>query len=259
MKDFDADRAAVIKRAINKLVLKFIEVGDDLETSQKAVKLAQEWPTIIYAAVGVHPHKAVEVDTKLIGKMKELARQKGVVAIGEIGLDYATKKPPLLPMNIKEKNLQAAAFESQLHLARELNLPVIIHCRDAYEDVLKILTAFKKEAKEYNLRGVVHSFAGTVAIAQGFIDLGLIISFTANITYPNRPESVRQVIEQISLDKMLVETDAPFLPPQSLRGTRNEPSYVLETVAEIAIVKGISLDEVESRTTQTAQFLFGIE
>jgi TatD DNase family protein len=151
------------------------------------------------------------------------------------------------------------AFVSQLHLAASLDLPVIIHCREAHEDTISLLKDFVKLKKNYTLRGVVHSFAGTLSQAQEYLRLGLCISFTANITYPNRPRHVSEVLEQVPLEKIMVETDSPFLPPQSHRGARNEPSMVWEVVGEIAAVKGISISEVEERTTQTAKNLFGIK
>lgn len=259
MKEFDLDRREVIERMTDSLVAACINVGESLAGSRKSVKIAQDWVKLVYASVGVHPHNVREVNKETLSELLELGKNREVVAVGEIGLDYY-RRPLALPISADEKEKQKMAFREQLHLAAELNLPLIIHSRDAYEDTAKILYDFKQEMKgKYEVRGVVHSWSGSIEQARLFLDLGFMIGFTGNITYPNIPKKVEQAIIDLPLNRILVETDAPFLPPQVHRGTRNEPSYVWEVAAHIAAKKGIPREDVERHTTDNAKLLFKIE
>jgi len=173
-----------------------------------------------------------------------------VVAIGETGLDFFHDK--------ESREEQIVLFKELLNLGRELNLPLIIHCREAFEDTLDILKSAIPSQQSGIIWGVVHCFSGSLSDALEILDLGLFISFTGNITYPNA-ENLREVVREIPLEKIMVETDSPFLAPVPYRGERNEPSYVVEVAKKIAQVKGISFEKVAEVTTQNAQKIFKID
>jgi TatD DNase family protein len=236
---FDRDRAAMIARAREEGI-GIITVGIDLESSQRAVRLARGYK--IWAAVGIHPHEAkghVEDLEGTLAVLEELAQEERVVAIGEIGLDYYR--------NLSPKEGQLQVFRAQLELARRLDLPVIVHDREADEDVLPIL-------KEAGARGVVHSFSSPLKVAEELLASGLYLGFSGPVTFPGAAQ--REVVAQVPLERVLVETDAPYLTPVPYRGRRNEPRYVRYVAQAIAELKGIAVDEVEKQTTKNARRLF---
>ncbi len=242
---FNGDREEVIQRAFSSGVEKIIEIGNDFQSSKDAVELAEKYANI-FATVGVHPHDVGELSEEKLNEMlKQVQHDKEknnkVVAIGEIGLDYFKSTTP--------KNLQIKWFEAQLNLAKELDLPVVIHCRDAHEDVKNIL-----KKKKIN-KGVIHCFSGNLDDAKFYIDLGLYISFTGVITYTDEYD---EVIKNISLEKILIETDCPFLAPVPYRGKRNEPSFVKYVAQKISNVRKISIEEVSRITTANAEKLFAL-
>jgi len=260
---FDEDRDSVVSRARQANIVAMLNPGHNLESSRKAIQLAERYPEL-YAAVGVHPHDAAADEARVAGwkpasqgeeAIRELARHPRVVAIGEIGLDYYR--------NLSPPETQRRVFLNYLRLATELNLPVIVHCRDAFEDVCGMLeevqagTPALQEEKSQDLRGVLHSFSGDESSAFRLLDIGFFISFSGQITYP-KSDSLRSVARELPIEKMLIETDSPFLPPQPQRGKRNEPSFVSHVAEELARVKGLSVEDVARITAGNVRRLFGI-
>jgi len=243
MKDYNDDRAEVIARAAAEGVDIIINASFDLPSSREAVKLAEEYENL-YASVGVHPHDAETLDDKTLDALRELSKHPKVVAIGEMGLDYYRDLSP--------RSAQKSAFEKQLRLAADVGLPIIVHDRDAHEDVLKILKQHSDQA-----RGVMHCFSGDSDFADRCIEMGLHISFTGNITYP-KSHQLQEVVARVQWDRFFVETDCPYLTPQFKRGRRNEPSYVKAVANEIARIKRTTFPETARRTTENAKALFEI-
>lgn len=243
--EFDSDREEVIKRAKESGIEYIINVASSLEGSKKSVALAEKYECV-YASVGIHPHDAKELNEFAFSKLKDLAKHKKAVAIGEVGLDYYR--------NLSPAGLQQAAFKRFLCLSKDTGLPLIIHCRDAREDLLKIL---KKEMRP-PVKGVVHCFPADEELLNNILDLGMYVSFTCNLTFKNASKLRELVKELVPMDRIMVETDAPYLAPEGMRGKRNEPSYMLEVVREIAELKGISVDDVARVTTLNCADLFGI-
>ncbi|WP_018248309.1 TatD family hydrolase [Orenia marismortui] len=241
---FDKDRKDVIQSSYDNGIKKIINVGADMKSSYNSVELAKE-NDFIYASVGVHPHEAEGFSEEDYNKLKELAQHDKVVAIGEIGLDYYYDNSPRLA--------QQRVFRRQLQLAKEVDLPIVIHSRDAREDTLEIL---EEEAKD--LTGVLHCYAYDLETAKKVIDLGFYLAFGGVITF-NNAKDLRRVVKEISLENILIETDAPYLTPVPYRGKRNEPSYVKEVAKKIAEIKGIDLSEVAKYTTENAKGLFGLD
>jgi TatD DNase family protein len=249
---FDADRDAVLDRARAAGVSAFVVVGTDLDSSWRAVDLADSHSDV-YATVGFHPHDAKELDDRALGAIERLADSSKVVAVGEVGLDYHRMLSP--------KDAQIEAFRRQLNLARRLSLPVVVHSRDADADTFDIITAYEAEAlpdwpKDRPL-GMMHCFAGDLTLALRYAQLGFMLSVSATCTYPNA-DRVCAVAGGIPLRWMAVETDAPYLPPQSRRGKRNEPAYLVQTVARIAELRGDSPDDVANQTATATAWLFGL-
>jgi len=241
---FDKDREKVMIRAREAHVNRIVNVGFDVDGSVEGVKLAEQHEGL-YAAVGIHPHNAIQLDQKVLNKLRELSENPKVVAIGEIGLDYYRDLSP--------REAQKKAFEAQLFLAEELELPVVIHDREAYRDVLEIISRFKGKIK-----GIMHCFSGSKDMAEQCIKLGFLVSFAGNVTYPNA-HNLHQIAEWIDLRKALLETDSPWLPPQEMRGKRNEPSFLPLTAKKIANLKGICLDELAETTTKNAEAIFKLK
>jgi TatD DNase family protein len=240
------DTEAVLRNAENSNVKGQIIIGYNLEVSQKAIEMANKFANRnLFAAIGIHPHDADEVNPDAILRLKEMAKtNKKVVAIGEIGLDYFR--------NLKPVELQQKSFIMQLKLAVELDLPVILHVRDAWEDVLEML-------KDYRLKDVVmHSFTGNFNVAQTCIERGYYLSFSGMLTYPKN-EDMRDITKITPLDKILIETDCPYLPPQKYRGQVNEPAYVVEVAKTLAEVNNMKLEEIEELTTNNAKNLFNLD
>lgn len=250
--DFDAydpDRADVLERARAVGVSRFIIPGVDEETSRNAVRFSAEYPGIIYGAVGWHPNSTADFSPADLATVRELSRQPGIVAIGEIGLDYYWDKSP--------KPKQAEVFESQLTLAAELGLPVIIHNRESSADVIPMLERWAAGLTG-NLKtrpGVLHSVSAPFDLAMRAIEAGFYVGFTGPITYKNADDT-RRLAAAVPLDRILVETDGPYLTPTPYRGKRNEPGYIPYIVERLATVRGVSISEIEAATTANAERLF---
>lgn len=228
---------------------KSIVVGTDPETNKKAMEIASQDPNL-FAAVGIHPHEGKNSIDEQIQELNDLIKKNKdhIVAIGECGLDYfRTPEDQLESVRQHQKTL----FEKQVLLAKQYNLPVIIHCRDAYDDMLSILKSHS------GIRFVLHCMSGTVEYLQAAVELGGYISFAANVTYKTA-DLIRELAKATPQDRLLVETDAPFLPPQQLRGKMNDPANIVETVAMLAETRGISKDECEAITTANAESIFGL-
>ncbi len=247
--NFDAyneDRAAVIQRALDVGVSRVINPGTDFMSSQAALKLSDEHAGI-YAAVGFHPNSTLEFTT--IEPIRTLANHQKVIAIGEIGLDYYWDKSP--------KDQQFIAFEAQLALAAELELPVIIHNRDASDDVLHILESWVKTLPQslQGRPGVLHSFSAPLEIAERALAIGFYLGFTGPITF-KKADNLRAIAREVALDRLLVETDGPFLTPMPYRGKRNEPAYIPYIVDRLASLKQLATEEMDHITTANAERLF---
>jgi TatD DNase family protein len=250
MEEFYGDLGAVIERADKNGVEKIITVGCSVEESHKSLALAQKHESV-YAAIGLHPGgltKKIENILDDLEKIEELAKEEKVVAIGEIGLEYRG-----LESDDDSKQKQKEIFLRQLSMAERLKKPVMIHCRGAYEDLIKILAGYKNEGGI--ISGVVHCFSGRLSQAKKLLELGLHLSFTGIITYARDYDTV---IKETLLEKILLETDAPYLSPVPYRGQRNEPAYILEIAKRIAEIKGVSFEEAAEKTTENAQSLFNI-
>ncbi|MBN1889224.1 MAG: TatD family hydrolase [Thermoflexales bacterium] len=248
---FQQDREQVMERARLACVRAIVVPGVDLASSRAAASLAQEYQELV-AAVGVHPHEAKTMDQSTLIKLRALASQAKVVAIGEIGLDYYRDLSP--------REVQRQAFQTQLDLAAELGLPVIVHDREAHADVLAMLRDWHGGLCNPELRtrpGVLHSFSGDTALAEHITAMGFRLGISGPVTYPNA-EKTRAVVRAIPLESLLIETDAPYLAPQSRRGKRNEPAYVRYVAEAIAEARAISVEQVIEQTTRHADRLFGL-
>lgn len=241
---FSQDLEQVLERAEAAGVSQILTVGCDLASSRASIELAQRYPQL-YAAVGIHPHDAPQADAAGLAELRRLLTDNPkVVAVGEIGLDYYRDRSP--------RPVQAQAFRDQLALALEVGLPVIVHDRDAHNDVLQIL----KESGAREVGGVLHCFSGDLEMAKAVLDLGFYLSFPGTITYPSNAAG-REVVKGVPIESILIETDCPYLAPQNYRGRRNEPAYVQHTAAMIAEIKGLALEDVARITTLNAWQLFG--
>lgn len=245
---YDDDRAAVIQRAADAGVTRVIIPGINIETSREAIALTQQYDGV-YAAVGVHPNDTADFHASQLDTLRELAAAEKVVAIGEIGLDYHWDKSP--------KDVQARAFRVQLALAAELELPVIIHNREASADVLPILEDWAQTLPDTlkERPGVLHSFSAPLEFAERALAAGFYLGFTGPVTFKNA-DDLRRVAARVPLDRLLVETDGPFLTPAPHRGKRNEPTYVPHIAERLAKLHQISIAEIEAATTANAEHLF---
>jgi TatD DNase family protein len=243
MDDFDADRDQVIKRAVQEGVARIVTIGTDLTSSRKAIEIAKKYENI-YATVGYHPHNADEADAGELEKLRTLASEPKVVAWGEIGLDFFRRHSP------PEK--QVKAFERQLDIASEQGFPVIIHDRDAHKDLLRILKSRKRQ-----YRGVIHCFSGNYDLAMALIELGFCISFPGTVTYKNAVDT-QAVATRIPLERLLVETDCPYLTPLPFRGKRNEPLYVKHTAEKIAQLRQLDFEELAQAISANTIRLFNL-
>lgn len=248
-KAFSDDAKQAILRAKEAGVLKVIVVGADLETSKRAVDLASKNDGV-YAAVGFHPVHLEKLDFSkdeddwVVGEVRKLLKKEKVVALGEIGLDYFRE-----PYN---KSRQKDFLLKLLDEAVAANKPAILHCRDAYEDMWQILEPFSG-----NLKGVMHCFNGNVDQLRKFVQVGLSFGFTGQVTYENKDE-MKDVIRELELGKILIETDSPYLSPVPKRGERNEPANVKYVAEEVAKIKGINAIEVAKMTSENAEQLFDL-
>jgi TatD DNase family protein len=299
--EFDADRDEVVRRAAEAGVTRIISIGTNLESSQRAIALAEKYEGV-FASVGIHPNDCVEANDDAITRLRELAKHPKVVAIGETGLDYHYLPSKLKSGNRREevgnppphvggyeadearKSLQAKFFRAQLELAVELGKPVIIHQRDSIEDVVRMIEEFRgrevrgreaaptkiasaedrggdaapaKNAAPKRLRGVFHCFGENYERAERVLGLGFNISFTGILTFKNAA-SLREVAARLPLERVMMETDCPFLAPQPHRGKRCEPAHTRLVAEQLAAVKGCALEEVARVTTATARGFFGI-
>lgn len=242
---FGKDLPAVIERAIQAGIERVICLGIDRETSLESVRIARQFP-LVSAAVGIQPNSVAEAkpgDWDSVVQLAETALE--VVAIGETGLDRYWDKTPF--------PLQEEYFARHMELARRLEKPFAIHCRDAEADLVRMLRA--EYEKHGPLRAVMHSFTGHAATAKSCLEMGLFISFAGMVTYPSA-QNLRDVAKEVPLDRLLVETDCPYLAPQPVRGNRNEPAFVAHTAQILAAVKGVPVAVIEESTTKNARKLF---
>ena len=247
MSVFDRDCIEVIARARNVNVNKIINVGTDLESCKKTIKLAEKYPEI-FAAVGFHPHNAIRVGKTYIMELVEIANHPKVVAIGEIGLDFYRNYSPI--------EAQIQTLRLQLDLATKLGLPVIMHCRQAEEEMLNLLSnwVLSNKNSQKQCSGVIHCFNSGKDTLRQYLDMGFYVSLGAYISYPK--SQIHSIILDIPDDRLVVETDCPFLPPQDYRGKRNEPAYVSITVEILTKIKNESYEQVTQKTTRNAHRLF---
>ena len=245
MSAYEADFEAVLARALAAGVTRIISVGIDLESSRKAIKLAEQHQGI-YATVGVHPHNVAELSEADYAELQALCRHAKVVAYGEIGLDYVKNYAPIA--------LQKEHFTRQVALAKELQLPLVVHDREAHDEIMEILEA----AGPFPAGGVMHCFSGDAAFARRVLALGFYISIPGVVTFA-KAEMLHEAVREIPLASLVLETDGPFLAPVPKRGKRNEPRLMLFTAQKVAELKGVSLEEVARQTTVNAVHLFGLE
>jgi TatD DNase family protein len=240
---FDEDREVVLARALESLQW-FVIVGDTVEASRAGAEIAASRDNI-YATAGIHPHHAKDVTPEMIEELRAVAAHPSVVALGEIGLDYHYDFSP--------REAQRTALETQLELAVELRLPVVIHCREADDDMSAILDRYARRLSG----GVMHCFGGDMEFARKCLTWGFYISFAGNVTFP-KAETLKQVAAWAPLDRLLVETDAPYLAPQPVRGKRCEPIHVAMTADYIAKLRSISPEELAAATSRNAAEFYGL-
>jgi TatD DNase family protein len=234
----------VIQRAKEGGIENIITIGIGIQECKAAMKIAEAYP-FIYAAIGIHPHNAKSLDLKILDFLEDNANNKKVVALGEMGLDFFR--------NHSSREDQIRAFRAQLDLAKSVNLPVIIHDRDAHEETLSIL---EEEKADLN-GGVIHCFSGDAEMAFKCIDMGFYISIPGTVTFKNAKKQI-EVVRKIPIEKILIETDCPFLAPVPYRGKRNEPLYVKYVAEEIAKIKNMQLEDVARITVLNTKELFSL-
>ncbi|MBI1735224.1 MAG: TatD family hydrolase [Candidatus Rokubacteria bacterium] len=240
--EFADDLDAVLGRARAAGVRGIVTIGTNVETSRAALALAEREPDV-WASVGIHPHDAAEADETALAEIERLAAAPRVVAVGEIGLDFFRDLAP--------RDVQARCFATLLDLARRVRKPALVHCRDAHEETLAMLAA----GRVGDVGGIMHCFSGDAAIARRCLDLGLHVSIAGPVTYPNA-RALPEVVRVVPADRLVVETDCPYLPPQPYRGKRNEPAYVAITAARVAALRGAPLDELGPVMAANARRLF---
>ena len=239
---FNADRDEVLQGLAAKGVDLVVCPGSDLESSRTCVELAGRYP-FLYAAVGVHPHEAEKVPANWLEELEALAGQPKVVAIGEVGLDYYYDHSP--------RPVQQEAFRAQLALADRLDLPVIVHDREAHRDCLEIVREFP------GVRGVYHCYSGGVEDAKTLVSLGWMLSFTGSITFKNAKKAL-EVIDRLPMDRMMIETDSPYLTPEPWRGQRCDSTMIARSAETVAQLRGLTRDEVEHITLENGKRFFRI-
>jgi TatD DNase family protein len=244
MKQFDSDRDGVIDRAVSADVRHIITVGIDIKSSRNALNLTTHYPSI-FATAGIHPHNADNANKDDLEHIELIAQHDKIIAIGEIGLDFFR--------NRSARQNQIEVFTQQLSIAISLDLPVVIHDREAHTETVNILSSFKQN----ELHGMIHCFSGDYELAKTFINLGYYISISGTVTYNNAGQ-IQDVAKRVSLNRLLLETDAPFLTPIPFRGKRNEPSYIIHTAQKIARLRGISFEEVSYQTSKNVCQLFNL-
>jgi len=244
--EFDADRAEMLERAQAAGVQAILAIGSGGSGPDRldaAISVANHYDWI-YATIGIHPQHAAEAQDPHYAQLDALAKNPKVIAWGEMGLDYHYEEPPA--------EIQHPVFRRQLQQARAARLPIVIHCRDAWDDCLALL---EKDWKPTGLGGIFHCFSGTLREAQRGLDMGFLVSFAANITYP-KSQLIRDVARELPLDQILTETDSPFLSPQGRRGKRNEPSNVVEVAQTVANVRNLGREEVAAATAANFRRFF---
>ncbi|MFA9145486.1 TatD family hydrolase [Bacillus safensis] len=241
---YNEDLEQVIERAQSEKVEKIVVVGFDRPTITRAMELIEEYD-FIYAAIGWHPVDAIDMTDEDLAWIKDLSQHEKVVAIGEMGLDYYWDKSP--------KDVQKEVFRRQIALAKEVKLPIVIHNRDATEDVVTIL----KEEGAAEVGGIMHCFTGSLETAKACMEMNFYISFGGPVTFKNAKKP-KEVVKEIPSDKLLIETDCPYLTPVPFRGKRNEPSYVKYIAEQIAELREISFEELAELTTKNAKKVFRI-
>jgi TatD DNase family protein len=243
MEQFDNDRQEVIERACLAGVEYVITVGTNPAFGEKAISIAKQYKNI-FVSLGIHPHEAATADDKSLAQMAEFARQPEVVAYGEIGLDFFR--------NLSPREKQIEVFSRQLEIARDLSLPVVIHDRDAHEQVLQLVRSSGVQ------RGVFHCFSGDYALAQKCLDLGFYLSIPGTVTF-DKAVKISDVVKKVPLEFLLLETDCPFLTPVPYRGRRNEPSFIIHTAKKVAQIKSLRWEDVADTTTRNALNLFRLK
>ena len=244
-KQFARDRAEVIQRAREGGVELIVNVGYNLASAKRTLALVEEYD-FIYGSVGLHPHDAKDGDDRTLTELKRMAQHPKIVAIGEMGLDYYWDHSP--------HEVQKEVFRKQIALARELKLPIIIHDRDAHQDVLNIV----KEEGAKEVGGIFHCYSGSWPMAREVMKLGFYISLAGPVTFHNAQKS-KEVAKEVPLDYLLIETDCPYLAPVPFRGKRNEPLYVGKVAEMIAEIKGLPLEKVVEVTKENGKRVFGIK
>lgn len=241
---FEEDRAEVVKRIQDNGVIGVLNCGSSMHGAEMSVKLAKEYD-IFYAAVGIHPENANEFNDENFSRIKELVKYDKVKAIGEIGLDYYWEENP-------PKEVQKKAFRAQMKLADELGLPVVIHDREAHGDTLEIIKEFP------NVKGTIHCFSGSVEFAKECLKLGYYIGFTGVVTFKNA-KKILEVASEVPLDRMLVETDCPYMAPTPYRGKRNQSDYIKYIIEKLAEIKGLEPKEINEQFIKNIKELLKLQ
>ena len=240
--DFDSDRSEIIERARRSGVRHFINVGTDLESSRKSIAIAEQYD-FVYATIGIHPHDVKDARPEDMRELSQLAKHKKVVAIGEVGLDFYR--------NLSPEDVQRKFMIQFFEMAKEAHLPLVLHIRDAYEPMIELLKEHLK-----GLRAVSHCFSGTREVMESLVALGLFISFAGPVTY-KKNDSLREAAKACPADRILLETDAPFLAPQAHRGKRNESAFMMESARLVAELRGVSPEKLGEMSSHNAEVLFG--
>jgi len=244
MKDFDRDRDRVIARALEAGVSHIITVATRVSDAHRALNIAQKNESV-YVALGIHPHESKDIAHGDYDELRSLSKEKKVVAFGEIGLDFYRNYSP--------RQVQLTRFRELLRLGKDIGLPIIIHDRDAHEEILSIL----QEEGNGRWRGIFHCFSGDTSLAKKVIQMGFLLSIPGTVTF-KRSIIQQEVVRLISLEKILLETDCPYLAPEPYRGKRNEPAYIRNTAEKIASLKGLTFEDVARITSVNAKLLFGV-
>lgn len=240
--EFQSDLDQVVERAQTQGVKFFVNIGTDLVSSRKSIELAERFD-FVYATVGIHPHDVKDRTPEEMCELAGLAKHPKVVAIGEVGLDFYR--------NLSPQDIQQKFIVQFFDMAKQANLPLVLHIRDAYQEMIELLKIHFKPP----IRAVSHCFSGTRDVMEQLLDLGLYISFAGPVTY-KKNDSLREAARACPLDRILIETDAPFLAPQDHRGKRNEPAFMVETARRIADLKGISIKELSDAVSKNSETLF---